>query len=95
VIGIEACATAHHWARELTALGHKIRLVPPSYVKAYLKRGKNDAADAEAICEAVTRPNMRFVPVKSEEQHRLRLLTASRSLATALFGGALARGLLH
>ena len=64
LIGIEACATAHYWARELTALGHQVRLVPPSYVKAYVKRGKNDAADAEAICEAVTRPNMRFVPVK-------------------------------
>src|SRR5262249_8246156 len=68
LIGIEACATAHHWAREFIALGHQVRLVPPSYVKAYLKRGKNDAADAEAICEAVTRPNMRFVPVKSTEQ---------------------------
>jgi len=80
LIGIEACATAHHWARELTALGHQVRLVPPSYVKAYLKRGKNDAADAEAICEAVTRPNMRFVPVKSEEQQGVLVLHRGREL---------------
>ncbi len=64
LVGIEACATAHHWARELTALGHTVKLMPPAYVKAYVKRNKNDAADAEAICEAVTRPSMRFVPVK-------------------------------
>ena len=68
LVGMEACATAHHWARELTALGHTVKLVPPSYVKAYVKRGKTDAADAEAICEAVTRPTMRFVPLKSAEQ---------------------------
>ncbi|HEX2142458.1 MAG TPA: transposase, partial [Candidatus Limnocylindria bacterium] len=68
VIGIEACATAHYWARELRALGHEVRLMPPHYVKAYVKRGKNDAADAAAICEAVTRPSMRFVPVKAAEQ---------------------------
>jgi len=80
LIGIEACATAHHWARELMALGHQVRLVPPSYVKAYLKRGKNDAADAEAICEAVTRPNMRFVPVKSEEQQGVLVLHRGREL---------------
>jgi transposase len=67
-IGLEACATAHYWARELQVLGHEVRLMPPQYVKAYLKRHKNDAADAEAICEAVQRPNMRFVPVKSAEQ---------------------------
>jgi transposase len=79
LIGIEACATAHHWARELAALGHQVRLMPPSYVKPYVKRQKNDAADAEAICEAVTRPTMRFVEVKSPEQqsvmvlHRVRL----------------------
>ncbi len=78
LVGIEACCTAHYWARELTGLGHEVRLVPPSYVKAYVKRGKNDAVDAEAICEAVTRPNMRFVPVKSVGQqaalvpHRVR-----------------------
>ena len=64
LVGIEACATAHHWARELTALGHRVKLMPPAYVKAYVKRNKNDAADAEAICEAVTRPSMRFVPGK-------------------------------
>jgi transposase len=80
LIGIEACATAHYWARELMALGHRVRLVPPSYVKAYLKRGKNDAADAEAICEAVTRPNMRFVPVKSEEQQGVLVLHRAREL---------------
>jgi transposase len=80
VIGIEACATAHYWARELTALGHQVRLVPPSYVKAYVKRGKNDAADAEAICEAVTRPNMRFVPVKSTEQQGVLVLHRAREL---------------
>ncbi len=67
-IGIEACATAHHWARELGAIGHDVRLIPPSYVKPYVKRQKNDAADAEAICEAVGRPSMRFVPVKTVEQ---------------------------
>ena len=80
LIGIEACATAHHWAREFIALGHQVRLVPPSYVKAYLKRGKNDAADAEAICEAVTRPNMRFVPVKSTEQQGVLVLHRGREL---------------
>jgi transposase len=80
LVGIEACATAHHWARELMALGHQVRLVPPSYVKAYLKRGKNDAADAEAICGAVTRPNMRFVPVKSTEQQGMLVLHRAREL---------------
>src|SRR3954452_23572052 len=65
-VGMEACATAHHWAREIGALGHTVQLVPPRYVKPYLKRGKkNDAVDAEAICEAVTRPNMRFAPIKT------------------------------
>ena len=64
-IGIEACATGHHWARELGGLGHDVRLMAPSYVKPYVKRQKNDAADAEAICEAVSRPIMRFVPVKT------------------------------
>ena len=67
-IGLEACAGAHFWARELSALGHEVRIMPPSYVKPYVKRGKTDAADAEAICEAVTRPTMRFVPVKSAER---------------------------
>src|SRR5262249_62193650 len=68
LVGMEACATAHYWARELTKLGHEVRLMPARYVKAYVKRNKNDAADAEAICEAVRRPTMRFVPVKSAEQ---------------------------
>lgn len=68
VVGIEACGTAHHWARELIGLGHDVRLMPPIYVKPYVKRQKNDMADAAAICEAVTRPTMRFVPVKSPEQ---------------------------
>ena len=66
LVGIEACPSAHHWSRELQALGHTVRLMPPSYVKAYLKRSKNDANDAAAICEAVTRPSMRFVPIKTE-----------------------------
>src|SRR5512143_271613 len=65
LVGIEACPSAHHWSRALQALGHTVRLMPPSYVKAYLKRSKNDANDAAAICEAVTRPSMRFVPTKS------------------------------
>ncbi len=68
LVGIEACATAHHWARELIALGHEVKLMPPAYVKAYVKRNKNDAADAAAICEPVTRPSMRFVPVKDVDQ---------------------------
>jgi len=71
LIGIEACSSAHYWGRELTALGHQVKLMPPSYVKPYVKRGKSDAADAEAICEAVTRPTMRFVQVKSAEQQAL------------------------
>ena len=66
LVGIEACASAHHWSRELQALGHKVRLIPPAYVKPHVKRQKNDAADAEAICEAVTRANMRFVPTKTQ-----------------------------
>src|SRR5919106_4801051 len=68
LVGMEACATGHYWARELMALGHEVRLMPPAYVKAYVKRGKNDAVDAEACWEAVGRPNMRFVAIKSEEQ---------------------------
>ena len=68
LVGMEACATAHYWARELRKLGHQVRLMPAKDVKAYVKRNKNDAADAEAICEAVRRPTMRFVQVKSAEQ---------------------------
>src|SRR5436305_2832066 len=68
LVGLEACATAHYWGRELRALGHEVRLMPAQYVKAYIRRNKNDAADAEAICEAVQRPRMRFVPVKTAEQ---------------------------
>ncbi len=80
LVGMEACATAHHWARELTALGYRVKLMPPAYVKAYVKRNKNDAADAEAICEAVSRPSMRFVPVKDAEQQSVLLLHRARSL---------------
>jgi transposase len=80
VVGMEACATAHQWARELRMLGHDTRLMPPSYVKAYLKRGKNDAADAAAICEAVTRPSMRFVPIKSVGQQSALMLHRTRDL---------------
>ncbi|WP_222428316.1 IS110 family transposase [Sphingomonas suaedae] len=84
LVGIEACNNSHYWARELTALGHDLKLMPAQYVKPYVKRGKNDAADAEAICEAVTRPTMRFVAVKSPEQqslmmlHRVRLMLNRR-----------------
>src|SRR3974390_3101935 len=80
LIGIEECPSAHHWGRELAALGHTVRLMPPSYVKAYLKRSKNDANDAAAICEAVTRPSMRFVPIKTKEQQAALLLHRARQL---------------
>ena len=109
LIGIEACGTSHHWARELAKLGHEVRLMPPAYVKAYVKRGKTDANDAEAICEAVTRPTMRFVSVKSPEQqaalalHRTRdLLVKQRTQLVNMIRGLLAefgieivRGLHH
>jgi transposase len=78
VVGLEACATAHYWARELGALGHEVRLMPAQYVKAYIKRNKHDAADAEAICEAVGRPTMRFVSVKTAEQQATQLLHRGR-----------------
>jgi len=78
LIGIEACATSHYWARELRELGHDVRLMPPSYVKPYVKRQKNDTADAEAICEAVTRPTMRFVEVKTIEQQSVLVLHRTR-----------------
>jgi transposase len=80
LVGMEACASAHHWGRELKALGHEVRLMPPAYVKPYVKRGKTDAADAEAICEAVTRPTMRFVAVKSADQQAVLMLHKAREL---------------
>lgn len=80
LVGMEACATAHYWAREIAALGHDVRLIPPAYVKPYVKRQKNDAADAEAICEAVTRPNMRFVPIKTPEQQGVMVMHRTREL---------------
>ena len=106
LVGMEACAGAHYWARELARSGHDVRLMPPSYVKPYVKRGKTDAIDAEAICEAATRPNMRFVPVKTEDQqavlmtHRTRdfLVRQQTQLCNAIrahlgeFGIVVARG---
>jgi transposase len=80
LVGIEACASSHYWSRQLQALGHTVRLMPPAYVKPYVKRQKNDAADAEAICEAVTRPNMRFVPTKTPEQQSCMMLHRTRHL---------------
>lgn len=74
LIGMEACATAHYWARELALLGHEVRLMAPAYVKAYVRCQKNDDADAEAICEAVQRPTMRFVPVKSADRQGVLVL---------------------
>ena len=80
LVGMEACATAHHWAREIAALGHQVRLMPPRYVKPYVKRNKNDMADAEAICEAVTRPTMRFVEIKTPDQQSVLMLHRTRHL---------------
>jgi transposase len=80
LVGIEACASSHHWSRELQAIGHCVRLMPPAYVKPYVKRHKNDATDAEAICEAVTRPNMRFVATKTPEQQSCLTLHRTRHL---------------
>ena len=79
-VGLEACGSSHHWARELTRLGHDVRLIAPAYVKAYVRRQKNDAADAAAICEAVSRPSMRFVPIKTEEQQAVLMLHRARAL---------------
>ena len=80
LIGIEACSASHHWSRQLTELGHTVRLIPPRYVKPYVKSQKNDATDAEAICEAVTRPNMRFAATKSREQQAMLMLHRTRHL---------------
>ena len=80
LVGIEACARGHHWARELSQLGHDVRLIPPAYVKPYVKHGKSDAVDAEAICEAVTRTTMRFVDVKTTHQQAILAVHRSRDL---------------
>jgi transposase len=97
LVGLEACGSAHHWARELVKLGHDARLMPPAYVKAYVRRQKNDAADAAAICEAVSRPSMRFVPLRSLENqaalmhHRVReMLVAQRTQVLNAVRGHLA-----
>lgn len=97
LIGIEACGSSHYWARELTGIGHEVKLMPANYVKAYVKRGKSDAADAAAICEAVSRPSMRFVAIKSEEQqaalslHRVRqALISQRTQLVNMIRGLLA-----
>ncbi len=80
LVGMEACATAHYWAQELTRLGHKVKLIPPAYVKPYVRRQKNDRADAAAICEAVSRPSMRFVEIKTKEQQAIQVLHRTRAL---------------
>jgi transposase len=80
VVGLEACASAHYWAREIAALGHMVKMIPPIYVKAYVNRSKTDAADAEAICEAVTRPTMRFVPIKTADQQATGMVLKTRDL---------------
>ena len=96
LVAMEACSSAHHWARELVRLGHEVRLIPPQYVKPYVKRNKTDAADAEAICEATGRPNMRFVPVKTREQQSVLVLHRATALLVRqrTTAGNAARGLL-
>ena len=108
-VGLEACGASHHWARELSALGHEVKLLPPQYVKPYVKRGKNDAADAEAICEAMSRPRMRFVAVKSVQRQAAQMLLGTREQLlrrrtqvsnairgyAAEFGHVAAKGLRH
>ncbi len=78
LVAIESCGSSHHWARLLQSFGHEVKLIPPQYVKPYVKRGKNDAADAEALCEAVTRPTMRFVPIKSQDRQAACMLMTVR-----------------
>ena len=109
LVGMEACGTSHYWARELSGLGHRVKLMPPAYVKPYVKRGKTDAGDAEAIVEAVTRPTMRFVAIKSPEQQSILALHRTRDLLTrqrtqlvnmiraqlAEFGIVLPKGIQH
>lgn len=109
LVGMEACGTSHYWARELGSLGHEVKLMPPAYVKPYVKRGKTDAGDAKAICEAVTRPTMRFVAVKSADQQSVVMLHRTRELLVrqrtqlmnmmrgqlAEFGVTLAKGIQH
>jgi transposase len=80
LVGMEACASSHFWAREIAMFGHSVKLMPPAYVKPYVKRGKTDAADAEAICEAVTRPSMRFVSIKTADQQAVLMLHKTREL---------------
>src|SRR5262245_56005553 len=91
LVGMEACGSAHYWGREIAKLGHAVKLMPPKYVKAYVKRGKTDAIDAAAICEAVARPGMSFVPLKGLEQQGLYMLHSAR---LQLIGQRTARGLL-
>ena len=79
-VGMEACGSSHYWAREIRALGHDVVLIPPAYTKPYVKRGKNDANDAAAICEAMSRPDMRFVPIKSADQQAVLMLHKTREL---------------